>query len=72
ILLIPVFSILFPFPGTKSVPGIGVCVAALGLMERDGVLVILGLLIGVCWAVLFIFLGYEMVQFLKDWLTATF
>ena len=45
LLLIPTASILVPLPSTNTVPGIGVAIASLGLIERDGVLVILGLLI---------------------------
>ncbi|MGE0409355.1 MAG: exopolysaccharide biosynthesis protein [Amphiplicatus sp.] len=68
ILLVPIASILVPFPGTNTVPGIGVAIAALGLIERDGVLVILGLLIGVAWVVLLLVLGLEAAELLKAWL----
>jgi hypothetical protein len=74
LLLIPIASILFPMIGTNTVPGIGVCIVALGLIERDGVLVILGLLVGVLWVIAFstvvIFFGVEAIQFAKDWLAA--
>ncbi len=72
ILLIPAFSILVPLPGTNAVPGMGISVAALGLIERDGILVILGLLIGVGWVVLLLVLGLEAVDIIKTWLAATF
>jgi hypothetical protein len=72
ILLIPAFSILVPLPGTNAVPGMGISVAALGLIERDGILVILGLLIGVGWVVLLLVLGLEAVDIIKSWLQATF
>jgi len=42
-------SILIPLPSTNTMPGIGVAIAAFGLMSRDGVLVILGLIIGSIW-----------------------
>jgi hypothetical protein len=71
LLLIPIMSILLPFPLTNSVPGIGVAIAALGLIERDGVLVIAGLLIGFIWIFLLIFLGAETLQLLKAWLTGS-
>lgn len=70
LLLIPIASILTPLPSTNTVPGIGVAIAALGLVERDGLLVIAGLVIGFAWVFLLVFLGAEAVQFLKDWLTA--
>lgn len=69
LLLIPIASILTPLPSTNTVPGIGVAIAALGLIERDGVLVIAGLVIGFVWVCLLVFLGAEAVQLLKSWLT---
>ena len=42
-------SILTPLPGTNTVPGFAVALAAFGLMERDGLMVIAGLAIGSLW-----------------------
>lgn len=42
-------SILLPIPSTNTVPGIGVAIVAFGLMARDGILVILGSIIGTAW-----------------------
>ena len=42
-------SILVPLPSTNTVPGIGVAIVAFGLMARDGILVILGSVIGTAW-----------------------
>ena len=42
-------SILVPLPSTNTVPGIGVAIIAFGLMARDGILVILGSIIGTAW-----------------------
>ncbi len=42
-------SILLPFPLTNTVPGIAVAIMAFGLMSRDGLLVILGWLLGSAW-----------------------
>jgi hypothetical protein len=42
-------SILLPVPMTNTVPGFGVALAAYGLMEKDGLLVLLGLVIGTVW-----------------------
>ncbi|MEZ5893512.1 MAG: exopolysaccharide biosynthesis protein [Parvularculaceae bacterium] len=69
LLLVPIISILTPLPSTNTVPGIGVAIAAIGLIERDGVLVIGGLLIGFVWVCLLLFLGAEAVHMLKSWLT---
>jgi hypothetical protein len=35
-------SILVPLPGTNTVPGFAVVIVAMGLLQRDGILVILG------------------------------
>lgn len=49
LLLVPCASILVPLPSTNTVPGIGVAIASIGLIERDGLLILLGLLIGLLW-----------------------
>ncbi|WOI54443.1 exopolysaccharide biosynthesis protein [Parvularcula sp. LCG005] len=56
LMLIPTASILVPAPGTNTAPGIGVAIAAVGLLERDGLLVLLGLMIGLAWVFLLLFL----------------
>ncbi|CAK9039365.1 Uncharacterized protein slr1875 [Durusdinium trenchii] len=70
LLLIPTASILVPLPSTNTIPGIGVAIAALGLIERDGLLVILGLTIGFLWVTLLLLLGAEAAELIKNWLTA--
>ena len=72
LLLVPTASILVPLPSTNTVPGIGVAIASLGLIERDGALVILGLAIGFVWVTLLVFFGYEAVHMIKAWLAARF
>ncbi|RIJ17455.1 exopolysaccharide biosynthesis protein [Henriciella mobilis] len=42
-------SILVPLPSTNTVPGFGVAIVAFGLMARDGILVIIGSIIGTAW-----------------------
>lgn len=70
LLIIPTASILVPLPSTNTVPGIGVAIASLGVIERDGVLVIVGLLIGFAWVTLLLVLGLEAASIIKDWLSA--
>ncbi|MBL4619435.1 MAG: exopolysaccharide biosynthesis protein [Marinicaulis sp.] len=70
LLLIPAASILVPLPSTNTVPGIGVAVVSLGLIERDGLLVILGLVIGFVWVGLLLFLGFEASHIIKDWISS--
>ncbi|WP_428407320.1 exopolysaccharide biosynthesis protein [Hyphococcus sp.] len=65
LMLIPIASILTPLPLTNTIPGIGVAIAALGLIERDGLLVIGGLLIGFIWVFLLIFVGAETLSLVK-------
>lgn len=48
-------SILLPLPLTNTTPGIAVAIACFGLMSRDGLLVILGLIVGTLWVSLLTF-----------------
>ena len=68
LLIIPCASILIPLPSTNTAPGIGVAIASVGLIERDGLLVLFGLLMGLVWVALLLFLGVEGLQLLKAWL----
>ena len=68
LLLIPTASILVPLPATNTLPGIGVAIAALGLIERDGLLIVLGLLIGLCWVGVLAIFGLEAASLLKEWI----
>ena len=70
LMLVPTASILLPLPSTNTVPGIGVAIASLGLIERDGLLVILGLFIGFLWVALLGFLGLEAASLIKSWFGA--
>ncbi len=70
VLMIPCASILVPLPGTNTVPGIGVAITALGLVERDGVLIVLGLVIGFTWVALLSIFGLEAATIIKDWVAA--
>ena len=45
-------SILIPLPATNTIPGIGVAIASIGLITRDGLLVLAGLAIGSAWILL--------------------
>ncbi|MGV6800945.1 MAG: exopolysaccharide biosynthesis protein [bacterium] len=72
LLIIPCASILIPLPLTNTTPGIGVAITALGLIERDGLLIIGGLAIGLFWVFILIFFGAEAVSLAKDWLLTRF
>ena len=65
-------SILVPLPATNTTPGIALAVAALGLLTRDGLLVLAGLVLGLVWITLlitlFLFFGDAAIDVLKDFI----
>jgi hypothetical protein len=61
-------SILVPLPGTNTVPGIAVVIVAMGLLQRDGILVILGALLGTAWIATLVFAGASLVSLIRTWL----
>ncbi|MAK61210.1 MAG: polysaccharide synthesis protein exod [Ponticaulis sp.] len=52
-------SILIPLPLTNTTPGFAVALAAFGLMARDGLMVLFGLIIGISWIGMLLILGPE-------------
>jgi hypothetical protein len=66
LLVVPCLSILVPLPLTNTVPGFGVSLAAVGLIERDGLFVIAGLLVGLAWVLLLAVGGPALIYFLID------
>lgn len=67
-------SILVPLPLTNTTPGIALALAALGLINRDGLLVLGGILLGTVWIVILyggiIVLGPTFIGILVDALRA--
>ena len=61
-------SILVPLPGTNTVPGIAVVVIAMGLLQRDGVLVVIGTVIGTAWISTLVLAGATLASLIKTWL----
>jgi hypothetical protein len=61
-------SILVPLPGTNTVPGIAVVIVSMGLLQRDGVLVILGGILGTAWIATLIVAGATLTSLLRAWL----
>ncbi|MEM6276837.1 MAG: exopolysaccharide biosynthesis protein [Pseudomonadota bacterium] len=61
-------SILVPLPGTNTVPGIAVVIVAMGLLQRDGILVVLGGILGTAWIASLVFAGASLVSLLRAWL----
>ena len=60
-------SILVPLPGTNTVPGIAIVLAAMGLLQRDGLLVILGAILGTAWIATLLIAGATLASLLKAW-----
>ena len=63
-------SILVPLPGTNTVPGFAVVVVAMGLLQRDGLLVLLGAALGTAWIGTLVFAGATLASLSKTWLGA--
>lgn len=55
-------SIAVPLPGTNTVPGIAVAIMSVGFIERDGILVILGTILGILWVGLLAFGGIALLK----------
>jgi hypothetical protein len=69
-------SILVPLPATNTTPGIAIAIASIGLITRDGILVLLGLILGLFWVCLlvfgFVFFGAAFIDLLKDFILDLF
>lgn len=61
-------SILVPLPGTNTVPGFAVVLISMGLLQRDGILVFFGLVLGTAWIATLIFAGATLVSLIKAWM----
>ena len=61
-------SILVPLPGTNTVPGIAVVIVAMGLLQRDGLLVLLGAVLGTAWIGTLILAGATLASLIKTWI----
>ncbi len=69
LLLIPCVSVLVPLPLTNTTPGVAVAIAAVGLIERDGLFVILGTIMGLAWVLLLVVGGPALIYFLVGWVS---
>lgn len=62
-------SMMIPIPGTNTLPAIGICVTGLGLIEDDGILTLVGLLIcllGATLTTLILLVGREAIRALVE------
>lgn len=62
-------SIAVPLPGTNTLPGIAVAIMSVGFIERDGLLVILGTILGTLWVGLLAFGGITLIKTLLSFVT---
>jgi hypothetical protein len=61
-------SILVPLPATNTVPALAVVVVSMGLLQRDGILVVLGSIMGTVWIATLIFAGATVITLSRSWL----
>jgi len=61
-------SILVPLPGTNTVPGFAVVIVAMGLLQRDGILVSFGALLGTAWIGSLLFAGASLISLIRAWI----
>ncbi len=59
-------SILMPLPLTNTAPGIAIAIMAIGMIERDGVLVLLGTALGAFWVGMLLFFASTLVAWLAQ------
>jgi len=57
-------SILVPLPLTNTTPGIAVVIMAIGMIERDGLLIVLGTLLGTFWVGMLVFAASTLLTWL--------
>lgn len=69
-------SILVPLPATNTTPGIGIALASIGLITRDGVFVMIGLALGTLWIAIliigFAFFGTAFLDLVKEFVMSFF
>lgn len=68
LLIVPCLSVLVPLPLTNTVPGIGIALTAVGLIERDALFVALGLIIALIWVAILVIGGPALIYFLVNFL----
>jgi len=62
-------SVLIPLPLTNFLPGIGILITSLGLISRDGIMIVLGVSIGIfglTTTFVTLVLGVELIGIIKD------
>ena len=72
LLIIFCASIMVPLPLTNTVPGIAVAIVGFGLLAKDGLLIIPGLILGTGWVAGLLVFGQALAGILKDFISTLF
>ncbi len=65
-------SIMLPLPLTNTVPGIAVAIVGFGLLAKDGLVIIPGLLLGSGWVIGLIIFGEALTRIIRDFVGGFF
>jgi hypothetical protein len=66
LMLVPCLSVLVPLPLTNTVPGVAVGITAIGLIQRDALFIIFGLIVGFLWVSLLVIGGPALVYYIVE------
>ena len=66
LMLVPCLSILVPLPLTNTVPGIAVGITAVGLIQRDALFIVFGLVTGFLWVSLLVIGGPALLYYIIE------
>lgn len=70
--LLMALSVLFPMPGSNMVPCIGIIFMGAGVIMRDGLAIILGIIVGIGWMIFFyallVIFGMEGIEIVKNFI----
>lgn len=66
LMLVPCVSILVPLPLTNTVPGIAMGLTAVGLIQRDAIFIIFGLIVGFFWVSLLVIGGPTLIYLIVE------
>ncbi len=65
-------SVALPFPFTNSVPSLGICLIAVGILMRDGLAVLIGAIAGTGWVIMIVLivaaLGPDGMNIIMNWI----
>lgn len=64
--LLMALSVCVPLPLTNSVPSLGIALMSVGVLMRDGLAVITGMVIGLSWITMLIFVGDAGLKFIMN------